>query len=125
MCGVLSVVWVHEGVVLCDELCVVLFGVLRGGVVWCVGVLFLSLSFSFQLCFDPKMRNSCWMYKNASITRNDMRTNLSIDLAHHAPQVFEWNRWKRWRRQSVQKSSLKFAPDGQYWHIHCSADERH
>ena len=37
MCGVLRVVWVHKGVVLCDELCVVLFGVLRGGgVVWCV-----------------------------------------------------------------------------------------
>ena len=41
---------VHEGVVLCDELCVVLFGVLRGGgVVWCVGVLFLSFSLSFSL----------------------------------------------------------------------------
>ena len=54
--GVLCVVWVHEGVVLCDELCVVLSGVLRGGgVVWCVGVfslsfsLFLSLSLSFSL----------------------------------------------------------------------------
>ena len=57
MCGVLCVVWVHEGVVLCDELCVVLFGVLRGGGVvllcCCVGVLFLSFSqfssFSFSL----------------------------------------------------------------------------
>ena len=46
LCGV----WVHEGVVLCDELCVVLFGVLRGGgVVWCVGVLFLSFSFSLSV----------------------------------------------------------------------------
>ena len=52
MCGV----WVHEGVVLCDELCVVLFGVLRGGgVVWCVvrgcfiSLLSLSRSLSFFL----------------------------------------------------------------------------
>ena len=50
MCGVLCVV--QEGVVLCDELCVVLFGVLcGGGVVWCVVCgcfisLFLSLSLS-------------------------------------------------------------------------------
>ena len=35
MCGVLCVLWLHEGVVLCDELCVVLFGVLRGGGVVC------------------------------------------------------------------------------------------
>ena len=56
MCGVLCVVWVHEDIVWCDELCVVLFGVLRGGggVVCCVGVLFLSFfsqfsSFSFSL----------------------------------------------------------------------------
>ena len=34
-CGVWCVAWVHEGVVLCDELCVVLFGVLRGGGVGC------------------------------------------------------------------------------------------
>ena len=47
---VLCVVWVHDGVVLCDELCVVLFGVLRGGgVVWCVGVLFLSFSLFLAL----------------------------------------------------------------------------
>ena len=44
------IVWVHEGVVLCDELCDELFGVLRGGgVVWCVGVLFLSFSLSLFL----------------------------------------------------------------------------
>ena len=45
------VVWVHEGVVLCDELCVVLFGVLRGGgVVWCVVCgCFISLFLSFSL----------------------------------------------------------------------------
>ena len=48
-CGVLCFVCVHVGVVLCDELCVVLFGVLRGGgVVWCV-VCFISLSFSLSL----------------------------------------------------------------------------
>ena len=52
VCGVWCVVWVHEGVVLCDELCVVLFGVLRGGgvVVW-VFYFSLSLSFSFSLSF--------------------------------------------------------------------------
>ena len=55
MCGVLCVAWVHEGVVLCDELCVVLFGVLRGGgVVWyvvcgCFMSLFLSLTLSLSL----------------------------------------------------------------------------
>ena len=50
MCCVLCVVWVHEGVVLCDELCVVLFGVLRGGgVVWCVVCgCFISLFLSFS-----------------------------------------------------------------------------
>ena len=60
MCGVLCVVWVHEGVVLCDELCVVLFGVLRGGgVVWCVVYgcfisffLYLSLFLSFSLSLN-------------------------------------------------------------------------
>ena len=41
-------------VLLCDELCVVLFGVLLGGVVWCEGVLFSLFfsqfsSFSFSL----------------------------------------------------------------------------
>ena len=35
-------------VLLCDELCVVLFGVLLGGVVWCEGVLFL---FFFSILF--------------------------------------------------------------------------
>ena len=54
VCGMVCVVWVHEGVVLCDELCVVLFGVLRGGgVVWCVvcgvWVFYYSLSLSFSL----------------------------------------------------------------------------
>ena len=50
MCGVLCVVCVHEGVVLCDELCVVLFGVLcGGGVVWCVVFFFLSFSLSLSL----------------------------------------------------------------------------
>ena len=54
-CVVCCVVWVQEGVVLCDELCVVLFGVLRGGgVVWCVVCgcfisLFLALSLSLFL----------------------------------------------------------------------------
>ena len=56
MCGVLCVVWVHEGVVLCDELCVVLFGVLRGGGVvllcCCVGVLFLSILFFLFLALS-------------------------------------------------------------------------
>ena len=56
-CGVWCVVWVQEGVVLCDELCVVLFGVLRGGgVVWCVVCgcfisLFLSLSLFLSILF--------------------------------------------------------------------------
>ena len=57
MCGVLCVVWVHDGVVLCDELCVVLFGVLRGGGVvccvlcgWFISLFFSQLSsFSFSL----------------------------------------------------------------------------
>ena len=58
-CVVCGVLWVQEGVVLCDELCVVLFGVLRGGVVWCVVCgcfisLFLSLSLflSFSLSLN-------------------------------------------------------------------------
>ena len=52
VCGVLCVVWVHEGVVLCDELCVVLFGVLRGGggVWWVVCGCFFSL-FLFRSLF--------------------------------------------------------------------------
>ena len=58
-CGVWCVVWVHEGVVLCDELCVVLFGVLRGGgVVCCVVCGFFSFfsqfsPFSFSLSLLP------------------------------------------------------------------------
>ena len=50
-CVVCCVVWVHEGVVLCDELCDELFGVLRGGgVVWCVVCgCFISLSLSLFL----------------------------------------------------------------------------
>ena len=54
VCGVLCVVWVHEGVVLCDEL----FGVLRGGgVVWCVVCgcfisLFLSILFFLFLALS-------------------------------------------------------------------------
>ena len=52
MCGVLCVVWVHEGVVLCDELCVVLFGVLRGGgVVCCCGVWVFYFSFFLSILF--------------------------------------------------------------------------
>ena len=45
-------------VLLCDELCVVLFGVLLGGVVWCEGVLFLfffSILFFLFLALSPSL----------------------------------------------------------------------
>ena len=51
MCCVLCVVWVHEGVVLCDELCVVLFGVLRGGGVVCCVVCGCFISFLLSIVF--------------------------------------------------------------------------
>ena len=73
MCDVLCVVWVHEGVVLCDELCVVLFGVLCVLCVlcvvvvllcWCFISLFLSLSLflfvalSLSFLFFPSVLSS-------------------------------------------------------------------
>ena len=46
-------------VLLCDELCVVLFGVLLGGVVWCEGVLFLFFSQFSSFSFSLSLLLSC------------------------------------------------------------------
>ena len=50
------VVGVHEGVVLCDELCVVLFGVLRGGgVVWVCGCFISLFSLNYLLSLSRSL----------------------------------------------------------------------
>ena len=83
------VVWVHEGVVLCDELCVVLFGVLRGGGVVCCVVcgcfislfflsilffLFLALSLSF-LFFPSSVLSSSSLLSSSSSLLSPLLAN--------------------------------------------------